>query len=139
VSKLCSSQFQILLYQIPETYTPKENHLVYLYTNALLVHLGFLLNKKGPKTLHEIYNMVIQIEANISLSKGKHIFSLGTKINDPKDTSDTLSLVRSVSLEAFTTDFQEEGEQFLTNKMLRKKILMRFSKRKGLLKKQLRS
>jgi hypothetical protein len=84
VSKLCSSQFQILLYQIPETYTPKEKYLVYLYTNALLVHLGFLLNKKGPKTLHEIYNMAIQIEANISLSKGKHIFSLGTKINDPK-------------------------------------------------------
>jgi hypothetical protein len=104
-------RFQRLLYQIPATYTPEEKYLVYLYTNALLVHLGFLLSKKRPKTLNEAYSMAIQIEANISLSKGKHIFSLGTKIDDPKDTSDTLSLEKSVSLGAFTVDFQEEGEQ----------------------------
>jgi len=85
-------RFERLLYQIPASYYPEDKYLVYLYTNALLVHLGFLLNKKGPKTLHKAYNMVMQIEANISLSKGKHIFSLGTKINDPKGTSDTLSL-----------------------------------------------
>jgi hypothetical protein len=95
-----------LLYQIPATYTPQEKYLMYLYTNTLLVHLGFVLNKKGPKTLHEAYNMAMQIEENISLSKGKHIFSLGTKINDPKDTSYTLSLERLVSLGTFTVDFQ---------------------------------
>jgi hypothetical protein len=84
---------------------------VYLYTNALLVHLGFLLSKKRLKTLNEDYSMAIQIEANMSLSKEKHIFSLGTKIDDPKDTSDTLSLEKLVSLGAFIIDFQEEEEQ----------------------------
>jgi hypothetical protein len=101
-------RFQRLLYQILATYTPEEKYLMYLYTNALLVHLGFLLSMKRPKTLNEAYNMAIQIEANISLSEGKHIFSLGTKINDPKDTSDTLSLEKSVYLGASTADFQEE-------------------------------
>jgi hypothetical protein len=57
--------------------------------------------------------MAMQIKENISLSKGKHIFSLGTKINDPKDTSYTLSLERLVSLGTFTANFQEEGEQVI--------------------------
>jgi hypothetical protein len=67
---------------------------MYLNTNILLVHLRFLLSNKSPKTLNKAYNMAIQIEANISLSEGKHIFSLGTKINYPKDTLETLSLER---------------------------------------------
>jgi hypothetical protein len=116
-------RFQRLLYQIPATYTPEEKYLVYLYTNALLVHLGFVLNKKGPKTLHEAYDMAMQIEANISLSKGKHIFSLGTKINDPRDTSDTLSLERLVSLGTFTANFQEEGEQVIDQRNAKGKDL----------------
>jgi hypothetical protein len=86
---------------------------VYLFTNALLVHLGFLLSKNMPKSLYEAGNMDMQIEANIFLSKEKHIFSLGTKINDPEDTLDTLNLERLVSLENFTADFQEEREQVI--------------------------
>jgi hypothetical protein len=82
---------------------------VYLYTNALLGHLSFLLNKKGPKTLAEAHNMAMRIEVNLSLSKGKHFSSLWTKINE--DTSDTLSLKKLVSLEAFTADSQERREQ----------------------------
>jgi hypothetical protein len=82
---------------------------VYLYTNALLGHLSFLLNKKGPKTLVEAHNMAMLIEVNISLSKGKHISSLWTKIND--HTSDILSLKKLVSLEAFTANSQERREQ----------------------------
>jgi hypothetical protein len=116
-------RFQRLLYQISATYTLEEKYLVYLYTNALLGHLGFVLNKKGPKTLHEAYNMAMQIEANISLTKGKHVFSLGTKIDDPKDTSDTLSLERLVSLGTFTVDFQEEGEQVINQRNAKGKDL----------------
>jgi hypothetical protein len=47
------------------------------------------------------------------LSKGEHTFFLGTKINDPEGTPATLSLERLVSLETFTVDFQEEGEQVI--------------------------
>jgi hypothetical protein len=106
-------RFEGLLYQIPRSHHPRDKYLVYLYTNALLVHLGFLLNKKGPKTIYDAYYMARQIEENISLSKGKHIFSLGTKVDDPKGTPGTLRLERLVTLETFTANFQEEGEQII--------------------------
>jgi hypothetical protein len=77
--------FQMLLYQIPRSHCPEDKYLVYLYTNALLGNLSFLLNKKGPKTLTEAHNMAMQIEVNLSLPKGKHMSSLGTKIDDPED------------------------------------------------------
>jgi hypothetical protein len=80
------NRFECLLYQIPRSHRPKDKYPVYLCTNALLVHLGFLFNKKGPKAFHEAHNMALQIEENISLSKRKHIFSLGTKVDDPKGT-----------------------------------------------------
>jgi hypothetical protein len=44
-------RFQRLLYHIPERYRPKGKYLIYLYTNGILGHLSFLLNKKGPKSL----------------------------------------------------------------------------------------
>jgi hypothetical protein len=47
-------RFQRLLYQIPERHRPEDKYLVYLYTNGLLGHLSFLLNKKGPKTLTKL-------------------------------------------------------------------------------------
>ena len=102
-------RLQMLLYQIPKSHCPEDKYLVYLYTNALLGNLSFLLNKKGPKTLAEAHNMAMRIEVNLSLSKGKHFSSLWTKINE--DTSDTLNLKKLVSLEAFTADSQERREQ----------------------------
>jgi hypothetical protein len=51
--------------------------------------------------------MAIQIEENISLFKGEHLFTLGIEVDDPKDTLDTLSLERLVSLEDFVSKFQE--------------------------------
>jgi hypothetical protein len=92
-------RFQRLLYQISKSHCPKGKYLVYLYTNGLLGHLNFLLNKKGPKTLAEAHNMAIRIEVNLSLSK----------IND--HTVDTLILTKLVSLETFTNDSQERREQ----------------------------
>jgi hypothetical protein len=92
-------RFQRLLYQIPESHRPKDKYLVYLYTNGLLGHLSFLLNKKSPKTLTEAHNMAIQIEMNLSLSR----------TNDR--TMDTLNLIKLVSSETFTDDPQERREQ----------------------------
>jgi hypothetical protein len=105
------TRFENLLYQIPRSHRPGDKYLVYLYTNALLVHLGFLLNKKGPKTINDAYHMAIQIEVNISLFKRKHIFSLETKVDDPKGTPDTLSLERLVSLEIFERREQVINQQ----------------------------
>jgi hypothetical protein len=62
-------RFENFLWKIPRSHHPKDKYLAYLYTNALLVNLGFLLSKKGPKTLHEAHIMAIDIEANISLFK----------------------------------------------------------------------
>jgi hypothetical protein len=64
------------------------------------VHLGFPLSKKGPRTLDEAHSMAKRIKQNISLSKIRHFF-----------TSGTFSVESLFSLETFTVDFQEEGEQ----------------------------
>jgi hypothetical protein len=50
--------------------------------------------------------MDIQIEENISLFKGEHLFTPETKVDDPKDAPDALSLERLVSLEIFFSKFQ---------------------------------
>jgi hypothetical protein len=103
------ARFQMLLYHIRRSHCPEDKYLMYLYTNALIGHLRFLLYKKGLKTLTEAHHMAMKIEVNLSLSKGKHFSSLGTR--NPEDTSNTLSLKKLVSLEAFATDSQERREQ----------------------------
>jgi hypothetical protein len=95
------TRFENFLYKIPRNHHLRDKYLIYLYTNSLLVHLGFLLNKKGPKAIDDSYYMTTQIEVNISLFKRKHIFSLETKVDDPKGTPNTLSMERLVSLEIF--------------------------------------
>ena len=57
--------------------------------------------------------MAIHIEANISLFKGEHLFTLEIKVDDPKDTPITLSLERLASLEIFVSKFQERMEKFI--------------------------
>jgi hypothetical protein len=42
------NRFESLLYQLPGDHFPEDKDLVYLFTNALLVHLGFLLSKNNP-------------------------------------------------------------------------------------------
>jgi hypothetical protein len=45
-------RFENLLWKIPRSHHLEDKYPAYLYTNALLVNLGFLLSKKGPKILH---------------------------------------------------------------------------------------
>jgi hypothetical protein len=106
-------RFENLLYQIPRSHHAEDKYLVYLYTNSLLVHLGFLLSKKGPKEIYDAYSMVMQIKDNIYLFKKKNIFSVETKVEDPKGTPDTLSLERLISLDIF------EGREQVINQQLK--------------------
>jgi hypothetical protein len=46
--KQFQDRFKDILFQIPGSHHPEDKCLIYLYTNALLVHLGFPLSKKGP-------------------------------------------------------------------------------------------
>jgi hypothetical protein len=57
--------------------------------------------------------MSIQIEEIISLFKGEHLFTPEIKVDEPKDTPNTLSLERLVSLEIFVSKFQERREQVI--------------------------
>jgi hypothetical protein len=107
------NRFECLLYQLPRGDYPEDKDLVYLFTNALLFHLGFLLSKNNPKTLHEAGDMALQIEENIFLSRIKNFFSLESEINDYEDTSDTLDWEKLDSLETSTANFQEEGKQVI--------------------------
>jgi hypothetical protein len=43
------TRFENLLQQIPRSHHPEDKYLAYLYTNALLVHLGFIPVKKGQE------------------------------------------------------------------------------------------
>jgi hypothetical protein len=107
------TRFENLLQQIPRSHQPEDKYLLYLYINALSLQLGFFLSEKGPRTIQESYHMAIQIEANISLFKGEHLFTPEIKVDNPKDTPDTLSLERLVSLEIFAGKFQERREQVI--------------------------
>jgi hypothetical protein len=102
-----------------------------LFNNALLVHLGFLLSKKRPKALHEACDLAMQIEANILWSTKKHTFPLGTNFNDPQDTSNTFILEKLISLETFTVDFQEEGEQVIDQQNTKGKVLDKVFQEQG--------
>jgi hypothetical protein len=107
------TKFENFLQQIPRSHHPEDKYLVFLYTNALLVKLGFLLSEKGPRKIQEAYHMDIKIEENISLFKGEHLFTLEIKVDDPKDTPYTLSLERLVFVEIFVSKFQEIREQVI--------------------------
>jgi len=93
-------RFEDILYQIPLSHHPKEKYLFYLYTHALLVHLGFPLSKRGPRILNEAHSMDARIDKNISLSKIQYLF-----------TSGTLSMEIVVALNNFIVNFQEERKQ----------------------------
>jgi hypothetical protein len=116
--------FEGLLYELPKDHYPEDKDLIYLFTDALLVHLGFLLSKNNPKTLHEAGNMALQIEENIFLSRIKNIFSLGSEIND---------LEKLVSLEISTDDFQEEGKQVIDQQNTNGKALDEVFQEKGII------
>jgi hypothetical protein len=115
------TRFENLLHQIPRSHHPEDKYLAYLYTNALLVHLGFFLGKKGARSIQEAYYMAIQIEANISLFKGEQLFTPKVKVDDPKDTPDALSLERLVSLENFVSKIQERREQVIDQQEVEEK------------------
>jgi hypothetical protein len=103
-------RFENLLWKIPISHQTQEKYLSYLYTNALVVHLGFLLGKNNSKTLNETYNMAIEIKENISLFKGRHLF-----------TPDTLILETIVSIGTFTGIFQEKVEQVINRQEFEEK------------------
>jgi hypothetical protein len=66
------TRFEDLLQQIPGSHHPEYNYLVYLYINALLVQLGFLLDQKesrlknNPRSLSYGY-----------INRGKYLLAQG--------------------------------------------------------------
>jgi hypothetical protein len=121
------TRFEYLLQQIPRYHHPEDRYPVYLYINALLVQLVFLVNEKGPRTIQEDYHMAIQIEENISLFKIEHLFSSEIKVDDPKDTLDTLIMERLVPLIYLLVNSRKYGSNSSTNKRLWRGILMKVS------------
>jgi hypothetical protein len=121
------TRFEYLLQQIPRYHHPEDRYPVYLYINALLVQLVFLVNEKGPRTIQEDYHMAIQIEENITLFKIEHLFSSEIKVDDPKDTLDTLIMERLVPLIYLLVNYRKYGSNSSTNKRLWRGILMKVS------------
>jgi hypothetical protein len=54
-------RFEHTLFQIPKIHHPEDEYVVHLYMDALLVHLGFILSKRGPRMHHEVHSMAARI------------------------------------------------------------------------------
>jgi hypothetical protein len=64
-----------------------------------------MLNKKGPRSIQEAYDMATKVKANISASKEEQSFVPEVKIGEPKNTPDIPK--RIPFLETFVEEFPE--------------------------------
>jgi hypothetical protein len=117
------TRFQKLSQQLPRTYRPGPQFLLFLYIRAFSRQSGFLLDKKGPRSIQESYDMATEVKANISSSKEEYSFVPEVKIDDPKDTPDILSLERIASLETFVKEFPKRWEQVINQQEVEERDL----------------
>jgi hypothetical protein len=75
-----------MLQQLPRTYRPRPRFLIFLYIRELSRESEFMLDKRGPRSIQEAYDMATKVESNISASKEEQSFVLEVKIVEPKDT-----------------------------------------------------
>jgi hypothetical protein len=103
------TRFQKMSRQLPRTYRPRPQFLIFLYIRAFSGQSKFLLDKKGPRSIQEAYDMATKFEANISSSKEEQSFVPEVKIGEPKDTPDILK--RIPFLETSVEEFPKGLEQ----------------------------
>jgi hypothetical protein len=63
------TKFQKLSRQLPRTHHPGTQFLIFLYIRAFSGQSEFMLDKNGPRSIQETYDMATKVEANISSSK----------------------------------------------------------------------
>jgi hypothetical protein len=98
-------RFERLLQQIPVCHHPSHDFLLFIYTRAFMGQIIFPIKDKAPRTIHEIYNMATEIEANTSSFK-EQSFVPEVKACDPRDTPDIPKRVPSLE-----TSIEEDLEQ----------------------------
>jgi molybdopterin-guanine dinucleotide biosynthesis protein A len=103
------TRFQKLSQQIPRTYRPRPQFLIFLYIRAFSRQSKLMLDKKGPRSIQEAYDMATEVEANISSSKEEQSFVPEVNIDEPKDTPDILKKIHF--LETFVEEFLKRLEQ----------------------------
>jgi hypothetical protein len=89
-------RFRGLVQQIPASYHPSHNFLLFLYTKAFTGQIGFPIRDKSPRTIQEVYDMATEIETNISSSKEEQSFVPEIEVDGPKDTPDIPKRVTSL-------------------------------------------
>jgi hypothetical protein len=93
------AKFKRMSQQLHRIHCPISEFLLVIYIRAFSGQSNFFLDKRSPRKIQEAYDMATEVEANISSSKVEHFFVPQVKIDDPKDTPETLSLERITSLE----------------------------------------
>jgi hypothetical protein len=93
------TRFQKMSRELPRTYRLGLQLLIFLYIMEFLGQSRFLLDKKGPRSIQEAYDMATKVKANISSSKEEQSFVPEVNIGEPKDTPDILK--RTDFLETF--------------------------------------
>jgi hypothetical protein len=93
------ANFNRMSQKIPRIHRPVSKFLRVIYIREFLEQSNFFLDKRNPTTIQEDYDMATKVEDNILSSKVEFFFAPQVKIDDPKDTPETLSLERITSLE----------------------------------------
>ena len=107
------TRFQKLSWQLPRTYHPRPQFLIFLYIMELSGQSKFPLDKNGPSSIQEAYDMATYVESNISSSKGERSFVSEVNIGEPKDTPDIPKRIPflEISVEEFLKGLEQEIDQ----------------------------
>jgi hypothetical protein len=103
------TRFQNLSQQLPRTYHPRPQFLIFLYIREFLGQSKLFLDKKVLRSIQESYKMAIEVEANISSSKEEQSFVSEVNIGEPKYTPNILK--RILFLETFVEEFPKGLEK----------------------------
>jgi hypothetical protein len=79
------TRFQKLSRHLPRTYRPGHNFLLFLYIRAFLGQSGFLLDKKGLRSIQEAYDMATEVRSQHLLIQGRtFLCSRKSRLMTPK-------------------------------------------------------
>jgi hypothetical protein len=115
------TRFQKMSRQHLRTYRLGPQFLIFHYIRAFSGQSGFLLDKKGPRSIKEAYDMATEVKANISSSKEEQSFVPEVKIGEPKDTPYILK--RIAFLETFVEEFLKRLEQGIDQQEVEERYL----------------
>jgi hypothetical protein len=114
-------KFENLVQNIPVSYHPSDNFLLFRYTKSFTGHMGFLLKYKSPKTIQEAQEVATRIEDNLSSSIIEPFSTSRVKIDvkpkivyNDEPTSDISTILTNLQL---TIDGMVKTQELMMNRI----------------------